>query len=67
MKKAVKKPGRTFTVKEVKNDFGITDNTARAYLNYLAKFKLLVRSKEGKAIIYLSPANLKERLNSIKS
>ncbi|MDD4434515.1 MAG: Fic family protein, partial [Parabacteroides sp.] len=67
LKKAVKKPGRTFTVKEVKNDFGITDNTARAYLNYLAKFKLLVRSKEGKAIIYLSPANLKERLNSIKS
>ncbi|MDD2998793.1 MAG: hypothetical protein PHV05_06990, partial [Candidatus Riflebacteria bacterium] len=62
-----KKPGRTFTVKEVKNDFGITDNTARTYLNYLAKFKLLVRSKEGKTVIYLAPANLKERLNSIKS
>lgn len=66
LKKAVKNPGRIFTVKEVKNDFGITDNTARAYLNNLVKFKLLIRSKDGKTIQYISPANLREKLNQIK-
>ncbi len=62
LKKAVKNPGRIFTVKEIKNDFSITDNTARAYLNNLVKLKLLIRSREGKTIQYLSPANLRERL-----
>lgn len=63
LKKAVKHPGRIFTVKEIKNDFDVTDNTARAYLNYLVELKLLIRSKEGKTMQYISPANLRERLN----
>lgn len=67
LKKAIKNPGRIFTVKEIKNDFGITDNTARSYLNSLVKLKLLIRSKDGKTIQYIAPANLRERLNMVKA
>lgn len=67
LKKAVKNPGRIFTVKEIKNDFGITDNTARSYLNNLVKLKLLIRSKDGKTVQYIAPANLRERLTSVKT
>lgn len=62
IKKAVQNPGRIFTVKEVKNDFSIAENTSRAYLNHLAKLKLLLKSKDGKVTQYMAPANLKERL-----
>jgi Fic family protein len=64
LKEAFKRPGKEFTVKQVSNNFGITENTARSYLNTLADKQLLVkeRSNRGKTIAYLAPANLKERL-----
>lgn len=62
IKKAVKNPGRVFTVKEIKNDFGVVENTARDYLNRLVKLKLLAKSKDGRTTLYIAPANLKEKL-----
>ncbi|MEG3438050.1 Fic family protein [Pannus brasiliensis CCIBt3594] len=64
VKEALKTPGREFTVKQVSSDLEVAENTARSYLNTLVDKQLLVREKSsrGKAIAYLSPANLKERL-----
>ena len=57
-------PGREFTAKQMSDDFGITSNTARKYLNKLVDLNLLVEStkKIGKAVVYLAPANLKSKL-----
>lgn len=65
LKEAVRNPGREFTSKQVAIDFGITENTARSYLNTLNDKNLLVKAqaKAGKTVIYVSPANLRERLN----
>jgi Fic family protein len=65
LKEAVRSPGREFTAKQMSDDFGITSNTARNYLNKLVDLDLLVQStkKIGKAIVYLAPANLKSKLN----
>ncbi len=65
LKEAVRDPGREFTAKQMSDDFGITSNTARKYLNELVDLDLLVQSikKIGKAVVYLAPANLKSKLN----
>jgi Fic family protein len=65
LKEAVRSPGREFTAKQMSDDFGITSNTARKYLNELVKLDLLLQStkKIGKAVVYLAPANLKLKLN----
>ncbi|MEZ9035375.1 Fic family protein [Vibrio cyclitrophicus] len=64
LKEAVKQPGKTFTVKQVSLDLDINENTARTYLNKLVEADLLMasRNKKHKAIIYLAPAGLRERL-----
>jgi Fic family protein len=64
LKEAIKHPGIEFTCKQVALEFGITENTARSYLNTLNDRNLLVKaqSNAGKTVIYLSPANLRERL-----
>ncbi|CAH7046175.1 Fido domain-containing protein [Vibrio chagasii] len=64
LKEAVKQPGKTFTVKQVSLDLDINENTARSYLNKLVEAELLMASKnkKNKAIIYLAPAGLRERL-----
>jgi Fic family protein len=65
LKEAVRDPGREFTAKQMSDNFGITSNTARKYLNELVDLDLLVQSmkKIGKAVVYLAPANLKSKLN----
>jgi Fic family protein len=65
LKEAVRSPGREFTAKQMSDDFGVTSNTARKYLNELVELDLLVQStkKIGKAVVYLAPANLKSKLN----
>ena len=65
LKEAVRSPGREFTAKQMSDDFGITSNTARKYLNELVDLDLLVQStkKIRKALVYLAPANLKSKLN----
>lgn len=64
LKEAVKQPGKTFTVKQVSLDLDVNENTARTYLNQLVEQKFLMASKykSNKAIIYLAPAGLRERL-----
>ena len=64
LKEAIKSPGREFISKQVANDLDVTENTARSYLNKLAEKELLVgvKSKGGKTVYYIAPANLKIRL-----
>lgn len=64
IKKAVKEPGRIFTVKEVSSSYSIAQNTARSYLNKLAEMKLLLDSKDGKRVIYIAPSDLVSKLNT---
>lgn len=62
IKKAIKNPGRVFTALEVAADYDIAANTARKYLNEMAKSKLLANYKDGRTVAYLAPANLYEIL-----
>ena len=64
LKEAFREPGKEFTVKQVAMDFGLSQNTARSYLNELVDKDLLLSSpsKHGKTILYLAPASLRERL-----
>ncbi|WP_373332701.1 Fic family protein [Thiopseudomonas alkaliphila] len=64
LKRATKEPGRAFTVKGVANSYVISDNTARTYLNALVTNKLLLGSKDGRTVLYVSPSDLKKRLRS---
>lgn len=54
---ALRQPGGEFIAKHVKNEFGVTENTARADLNKLAALKILVPHKEGKTIRYFARAD----------
>ncbi|WP_148096713.1 Fic family protein, partial [Aphanothece sacrum] len=49
LKEALRNPGREFTSKQVAIDFGVTENTARSYLNKLVDKDLLIpaQSKSG--------------------
>ncbi len=67
LKKGTKDPGRVFTVKEVSNSYEIVENTARTYLNKLVELKLLLYSKSGRTMLYLSPSDLKARLTDGES
>ena len=62
LKKATKEPGRVFTVKEIASSYSIADNTSRNYLNELVGMKLLLSTKDSRTYIYISPADLMERL-----
>jgi Fic family protein len=64
LKIAMREPGREFNSKQVAIDFGIPAATARNYLKTLADKELLLpyKPKQGRAILYLAPANLKARL-----
>ena len=64
LKDAVKHPGKIFTAKQVSLDFEINGNTARTHLNKLVDEDLLIatKSKKGKGMLYLAPADLRERL-----
>ena len=62
LKQAVKEPGKEFTSKTVSVDLDVTENTARSYLNKLATNKLLKVAKDGRTIVYIAPANLRDKL-----
>ncbi|MFD1806028.1 Fic family protein [Pasteurella oralis] len=62
LQKAVKETGHIFTAKEVSNEYGISENTARADLNTLLNLRLLGKIKIGQTIGYISPNDLIERL-----
>ena len=67
VKKAIKNPGRIFTSNEIVVDYNISANSARKYLNSLVKYKILASYKDGKAVHYIAPANIKEMLNHKES
>jgi Fic family protein len=64
LKDALKQPGKVFTAKQVAVEFDITENTARSYLNGLVDADLLMptKSRKGKEVGYVSPADLQTRL-----
>lgn len=64
IKKGSKEPGRVFTVKEVANSYSLSVSTARTYLQALLKHRLFLSTKEGKTVLYIAPADLKQRLGS---
>lgn len=66
LKKALKNPGRTFTVKEIQTDFNVSHTAARGYLDKLVSMGLLVKYKRGKENGYISPADLKDIIKSSK-
>ncbi len=62
VKKAMKNPGRVFTVKEIGNAYEVSDNTARKYLKKLSEYKLLAPLKEGRMVKYIALADIKDVL-----
>lgn len=54
LKKVIRNPGRLFSAKEVKNDFDISEGTARADLEKLHKLKLLAKTRDGKTHYYIA-------------
>ncbi len=62
LKKSIKNPGRVFTANEVAVDYDISANSARKYLNELAKSKLLISAKDGRLVNYIAPENLYDML-----
>lgn len=64
LKDAVKHPGKIFTTKQVSLEYNVNENTARVYLNKLVDEDLLMatKSKRGKAVLYVAPADLRSRL-----
>lgn len=54
LKKVLRDPGRLFVAKEVKNDFDVSEGTARADLEKLVKLKLLAKVREGKTWCYVA-------------
>ncbi len=62
VKKAMKNPGRIFTVKEITNDYDISLNTARKYLKALSSLKILAPLKEGRSVNYIALAKIREVL-----
>ena len=67
LRHALKHPGQTYTVREHKNTHGIVYDTARTDLLKMADIhKLLIKQKSGKTFIFISPSDLKERINAAK-
>ena len=59
VKKALKTPGRIFTAKEISVDYDVSANSARKYLNELAKYKILITAKNGKTISYIAHSDIR--------
>lgn len=64
LQRAAKESGKIFNAKEVSNEYGVSDSTARKDLNQLAELKLLATLKVGKSTNYISPNDLLERLKA---
>ncbi|TCL04320.1 Fic family protein [Sodalis ligni] len=57
---AFARPGNIFTVAEVRDRLGVSDNTARTDLNKLKNLDLLQTHKDGKETVYVAPKNLSD-------
>lgn len=67
LKDALKNPGMVFTAKTVVNKYAIAANSARKHLRTLAHFHLLLETKIGRESAFLSPADLADKLTSLKN
>lgn len=65
LKKALSNPGRSFTVNEVKHDYGVSEGTARSDLERLLKLKVLAKAKDSKTHIYISRNDAADAIRSI--
>lgn len=66
LKKSIKNPGRSFTVKEIASNYSCSDNTARKHLNGLIDEKLLLPSSNAQQKLYIVPNDLNIRLKRKK-
>lgn len=64
LQKAVRETGAIFTAKEISNEYGIAENTARKDLNRLKELKLLGIITNGNAVNYITPNDLLERIKA---
>ncbi|MEM8719069.1 MAG: Fic family protein [Cyanobacteria bacterium P01_G01_bin.39] len=66
LKEAVKEPGTEFTVPQVANSLGVSQNTARSYLKKLVDEGLLIlaATKKVRTVSYIAPAELKDKLQA---
>ncbi len=64
LRQALKNPGTSFTAKEVKNLFDVSENTARSDLQRLEKMQILAPYKVGKTMEFLARADAAERLKA---
>ncbi|OAI93217.1 Fic family protein [Pseudomonas putida] len=62
LKKVLRNPGRLFVAKEVKNDFDVSEGTARADLEKLVKLKLLAKVREGKTWCYVARGDAADQI-----
>lgn len=61
--KALKNPGREFSVKEIEQDNNVSSTAARGYLDKLYHLDLLLKYKsKGNKYTYFAPASLKDKL-----
>lgn len=58
----LRNPGRLFVAKEVKNDFDVSEGTARTDLEKLVKLKLLAKVREGKTWCYVARGDAAEQI-----
>ncbi len=65
IKQAAKDPGKIFKIKGQAKTYGISENTARKHLNKLAEKRLLIKTKDGKEYLYISPSDLRDRIKSL--
>ncbi|ASK35875.1 cell filamentation protein Fic [Alcanivorax sp. N3-2A] len=64
LRQALKKPGSSFTAKQLKNLFDVSENTARADLRRLEKLQVLAPYRVGKTVEYVARADAAERLRA---
>ncbi|TBW08546.1 Fic family protein [Azotobacter chroococcum subsp. isscasi] len=66
LRKALRNPGRSFSAKEIKHDYDVSEGTARADLEKLASMKVLAKTKDGKCYMYISRSDAAESLKKAK-
>lgn len=62
IKKGVKEPGRLFKVKSVQNVYSVSENTARKLLRELEKMRIFLPIRMGRAVHYIAPSDLRNRI-----
>lgn len=68
LENALKNPSKTYTIREHQNTHGIAYQTARTDLMKMSdKFGLFIKLKDGQSFVFLSPTDLRERIEALKN